>query len=262
MTSSDDPRAALVADCSACVGLCCVGPGFRASADFAIDKPAGVPCPHLRDDDRCSVHDRLVPLGFPGCVTFDCFGAGQHVTARTFPGSHWRSEPRMFAALEVVRALHEIRWYLAEARRRPRAEPLWESLDEADARVRALVDAPDVVGVDVDAVRGEVGPLLGEVADLVRAPAGRDLTYADLSGRRLRDLAGASLRGALLLGADLRGADLARADLLGADLRGADVSGADLGDALFLTRPQVAAARGDGSTRLPEVLERPAHWGR
>lgn len=254
----------LSADCSSCVGLCCVGPGFAASADFPIDKPAGTPCPHLRDDDLCAVHDRLVPLGFPGCVTFDCFGAGQFVTRRTFAGRHWRDEPRMFGALEVVRALHEIRWYLAQARRHPRAEPVWGEVDDTDARVAELVQEPPdaLLAIDVDAVRRDVGPLLGRVADLVRAPHGRDLTRADLSGARLAgaDLSGAGLRGALLLGADLRGADLARADLLGADLRGADVAGADLTTALFLTRPQIAAARGDGSTRLPDELERPGHW--
>ena len=168
----------------------------------------------------------------------------------------------MFAALETVRALHEIRWYLAEARRHPRAQPLRTEVDDVDVWVSTLADAPaeDVLDVDVDAVRGEVGPLLARVADLVRAPHGLELTHADLSGRRLRDLVGASLRGALLLGADLRNADLARADLLGADLRGADVTGADLATTLFLTRTQITAARGDGSTRLPETLDHPQEW--
>jgi uncharacterized protein YjbI with pentapeptide repeats len=64
----------------------------------------------------------------------------------------------------------------------------------------------------------------------------------------------------VLLGADLREADLRQADLLGADLRGADVSGARLDETLFLTQPQVQAARGDDATRVPGVLTRPAHW--
>ena len=54
--------------------------------------------------------------------------------------------------------------------------------------------------------------------------------------------------------------DLALADLTGADLRDADVRGADLGSVLFLTRSQVAAARGDGTTVLPLSVDRPAHW--
>ncbi|HEY6597232.1 MAG TPA: pentapeptide repeat-containing protein, partial [Asanoa sp.] len=41
----EDRRAELRADCTRCVGLCCVAPAFSASADFAIDKPAGRPCP-------------------------------------------------------------------------------------------------------------------------------------------------------------------------------------------------------------------------
>jgi uncharacterized protein YjbI with pentapeptide repeats len=80
---------------------------------------------------------------------------------------------------------------------------------------------------------------------------------AALRGARLR---GASLRGAYLIGADLRDADLRQADLLGADLRGADLRGADLDGALFLTQPQLEAARGDPATRLPDWLRRPAHW--
>ena len=85
---------------------------------------------------------------------------------------------------------------------------------------------------------------------------------ADLVGARLRgaDLRAADLRGALLVAADLREADLRTADLLGADLRDADLRGSDLREALFLTRPQVAAARGDRRTRLPAGLARPAGW--
>ena len=37
----------LRADCSRCVGLCCVAPAFARSADFAVDKPAGTPCTNL-----------------------------------------------------------------------------------------------------------------------------------------------------------------------------------------------------------------------
>jgi uncharacterized protein YjbI with pentapeptide repeats len=87
---------------------------------------------------------------------------------------------------------------------------------------------------------------------------------ADLVGARLRgaDLRGASLRGALLIGADLTGADLRLADLRGADLRAAALDGADLADSLFLTQPQLAAAGGDASTRIPPSLDRPAHWSR
>ena len=74
------------------------------------------------------------------------------------------------------------------------------------------------------------------------------------------DLRGANLRGAYLIGAALSGADLRWTDLIGADLRDADLRGADLTDALFLTQPQLTAARGDADTRLPGALSRPEHW--
>ncbi|HYO37366.1 MAG TPA: pentapeptide repeat-containing protein, partial [Geodermatophilus sp.] len=61
-------------------------------------------------------------------------------------------------------------------------------------------------------------------------------------------------------GRDRRGADLFGADLRRTDLRGTGLRGADLTGALFLTRPQIAAARGDATTRLPAALVHPAHW--
>ena len=128
---------------------------------------------------------------------------------------------------------------------------------------RTARSAEDLSRLDVGAIRGEVGELLGRASDLVRGPGAPDRRGADLMGRDLRraGLEDAGLRGAYLIGADLRGVDLGRADLLGADLRAADVRGTDLSRCLFLTQPQVTAARGDESTRLPVVLTTPDHWG-
>src|ERR687889_2427042 len=123
-----DARAHLRADCANCAGLCCVAPAFAASADFAIDKPAGVACPNLREDFRCGIHAQLRERGFPGCTVFDCFGAGQRITQGTFGGRSWREAPELaaaqFAVLPVVRQLHEALWYLAEAGSLPAAAPL------------------------------------------------------------------------------------------------------------------------------------------
>jgi hypothetical protein len=68
----------LRADCANCFGLCCTALRFQASASFAIDKPAGTPCPNLLDDFRCGIHQHLRAEGFSGCTVWDCFGAGQH----------------------------------------------------------------------------------------------------------------------------------------------------------------------------------------
>ncbi|WP_345771804.1 pentapeptide repeat-containing protein [Geodermatophilus sabuli] len=267
-----DPREQLRADCGRCAGLCCVLPAFAASADFAVDKPAGRPCTHLQGDFRCGIHADLRDRGFPGCTVFDCFGAGQQTVQVTFGGRDWRGSPELAApmgtAFGVLRQLHELLWYLAEALALPVAAPLHPELAALRDRTEQLTAAggDELAAVDTGAYRAEAGTLLQAVSELARAGLpgrNRDRRGADLVGARLRgaDLRGASLRGAYLIAADLRGADLRRADLLGADLRAADLRGADLTGALFLTRPQVAAARGDAGTILPAVLEHPAHWG-
>jgi hypothetical protein len=268
LTSPVDGRADLRADCSRCAGLCCVAPAFVRSADFAISKPAGTPCRNLLDDDRCGIHEQLSDRGFPGCAVFDCFGAGQRVVQETFAGATWRDDPtraqQMFVAFDVVRALHEMLWYLADAADRPESRPLSSAIAARRQQIVLLAagDGGELPGVDLAAIRRAVGDLLGRVSTLVRGNGAPDRRGADLVGAGLRnaDLRRTSLRSALLLGADLRAADLRRADLLGADLRGANLRGADLTDSLFLTQPQVNAARGDDTTRLPETLLRPTHW--
>ena len=261
----------LRADCASCFGLCCVALPFAASADFALDKPAGRQCPNLQTDFRCGIHDRLRESGFAGCTVYDCFGAGQKVSRQTFGGRDWRQDPQtareMFAVFPVVRQLHELLWYLTEALELVEAAAVHPRLERVLAEVEEISrqDAAALQSLDVGPVRERANLLLLEASEAARAGLPgrrRDHRGADLVGARLRgaDLRGASLRGALLLGADLREADLRRADLIGADLRGADLSGADLTGALFLTQPQVHAARGDARTRLPDGLDRPAHW--
>jgi hypothetical protein len=204
----------------------------------------------------------------PGCTVFDCFGAGQRITQQTFGGRSWREDPELaaaqFAVLPVVRQLHEMLWYLAEALTLPEAGPLHEDVRALQWRTEELAgrSAEELRSLDVGGHRGDVGELLEQVSERVRGLACVDRRGADLVGRKLRgaDLRGASLRGALLIGADLRGAHLDRADLLGADLRGADVRGTDLSTCLFLTQPQVSAARGDQATAIPAILPRPTHW--
>jgi hypothetical protein len=266
-----DHPAELRADCTRCAGLCCVAPGFSASADFAIDKRAGQACPHLGQGFRCDIHDRLRPSGFPGCAVFDCFGAGQQVIQVTYRGRNWRQDPElapsMFASFGVMRQLHELRWHVVQALALVgEAQPLRQELAGADRTLRGHAGAgPDeLAALDLDAVREPVTALLRRASELVRGPtpAGRELSGADLMGRDLAgaDLRQASLRGAYLIGADLRRADLRRADLTGADLRGAQLAGADLSSSLFLTQAQLDAARGNPTTKLAPALRHPAHW--
>jgi uncharacterized protein YjbI with pentapeptide repeats len=264
-------RPRLRADCERCFGLCCVAPAFSASADFAIDKDAGRPCPNLEPDFRCSIHDRLRQRGFPGCAVYDCFGAGQQVAQVTFGGQDWRRTPQiagqMFEVFMIMRQLHELLWYLTEALTLELARTLHGELGLAlDQTERLTHGSPDdLVRLDVNAHRRDVNALLLRTSELVRARArrhGLDRGGADLIGKDLSgaDLSGANLRGAYLIGANLSGADMRMADLTGADFRGADIGGADLSDSIFLTQFQLDAAKGDLETRLPPSLTRPGHW--
>ncbi|MEU0073959.1 pentapeptide repeat-containing protein [Streptomyces sp. NPDC006332] len=265
-------RADLRGDCERCFGLCCVALPFAASADFALDKEAGKPCPNLRGDHRCGIHAELRTKGFNGCTVYDCFGAGQKVSQVTFGGQDWRTGPReqarrMVDVFPVVRQLHELLWYLTEALTLPAARPVHADLREALERTEALTrQTPEELdALDVGEHRQEVNVLLLRTSELVRAGVGgrkKNRRGADLMGARLKgaDLRGANLRGAYLIAADLTGADLRAADLIGADLRDTDLTDADLTGAFFLTQPQLNAARGGPGTRLPGSVTRPVHW--
>lgn len=251
--------------------MCCVALPFAKSNDFAVNKSAGTPCGNLRQDFRCGIHTRLRDQGFQGCTVFDCFGAGQQISQVTFGGRDWRAHPEtraeMFEAFPVMRQLHELLFYVAEALALPAAAPVHQDLRTALARTEALTraDAKELTGLDVGTLRQDINPLLLKASELVRAKApGRRKNHrgADLMGARLAgaDLRGANLRGAYLIAADLGRADLRTADLIGADFRDTNLRGADLRDALFLTQAQLNAARGDAATRIPPSLTRPSHW--
>ncbi len=262
------PTAQLRADCARCAGLCCVAPAFAASADFAVDKPAGAACPNLRADFRCGIHDQLRPAGFAGCAAYDCFGAGQQVTQVTFGGRDWRREPALapsvFATFTVMRQLHELLWYLTEALALAPAAPVHPELRDALARTSRVTGAPadELAEFDLPAHRRRVTSSLRRASELVRGPAGPQLSGADLVGadRSGADLRAANLRGAHLIATNLTDADLRLADLTGADTRAAILAGADLTGAIFVTQAQIDAARGDLGTRLPASVRRPAHW--
>ena len=267
----DSGPSRLRADCARCFGLCCVAPGFSVSADFAIDKPAGQPCPNLRPGFRCGIHDDLRRRGFRGCAVYDCFGAGQYVSQVTFGGRDWRQAPhsarQMFEVFAVTRQLHELLWYLYEALASRLAAPLHGELSLAIETTEGMARgrAEDLLALDLRAHWRDVNALLLRASELMRAGVpgqrvshtGADLAGAGLKGASLR---GASLRGACLIGADLRGADLRGADLAGADFRDADLSGADLTGSIFLVQSQLDAANGDARTKLPRSRIRPAHW--
>ncbi|MGH3333843.1 MAG: pentapeptide repeat-containing protein, partial [Nocardioidaceae bacterium] len=178
MSRAAEARQDLRADCGRCAGLCCVAPAFAASADFAMDKPAGEQCSNLLADFRCGIHGGLRERGFPGCAVFDCFGAGQQVTQVTFGGRDWRRDPTiapsMFAVFTVMRQLRELLWHLAEAATLLPSGPLADELDLARRDTERVTDGgPDeLAAFDATGHRRDVGQLLARVSELVRAEFG------------------------------------------------------------------------------------------
>ncbi|MDK3017329.1 6,7-dimethyl-8-ribityllumazine synthase [Pseudodonghicola flavimaris] len=100
----------LKTDCSKCAALCCVVLAFDKGKDFAFSKNPGEPCRNL-SGHSCSIHDTLTQDGFPGCVAYDCLGAGNRVVQEVFAGRSWRNEPRlmrvMMEAFSGMREVHK-----------------------------------------------------------------------------------------------------------------------------------------------------------
>jgi hypothetical protein len=235
-----------------------VAPAFAKSADFAINKPAGQPCPNLRGY-QCGIHDRLRDKGFPGCVVFDCFGAGQKVAQVTFGGQEPANKKPLHEVFAMMRQLHELLWYLNEsAALVPEAAALRDEIEQL-----TLGTADHLRTLDVTPYRQRTNEITTRASTLARrGHNGTDFRGKDLAGASLRgtNLRGASLRGAILIGADLREADLREADVIGADLRGADLSAADLRTTIFLIQSQLDSARGSKRTKLPAGYTTPPHW--
>jgi uncharacterized protein YjbI with pentapeptide repeats len=267
----------LSSDCGSCFGLCCVALPFAKSADFALDKSSGTPCPNLQDDFRCRTHDSLRVKGFKGCTVYECFGAGQQVSQLTFAGRDWRNNPRtakeMFEVFPIMQQLHEMLLYLTEALSLKETASFKEELQSARDEIKALtlLEAKSILDLDVHAHRAVVNELLVKSSELYRkeVPHKRNPKLmskfkksTDFIGAKLKgeDFRGASLRGALLIASDLRNADLRKSDLIGADLRDANLCGADLRGCLFLTQAQVNASIGSTTTKLPSTLRMPGHW--
>jgi hypothetical protein len=178
----------------------------------------------------------------------------------------------MFPAFKVVRQLHEMLWYLAEATGRTFDPDTSDQVNELRMTIEnVMAETRQVLSLNLGDMHARVRSVLMDVSEEVRSSyhaTGDDHLDAalgpgaDLMGKNMksRSLCGADLRGAYLIAADLRDCDLSGADLLGADLRDARLEGADLSRTLYLTQAQLNAAQGDAHTCLPQDLSSPTHW--
>ncbi len=113
----------LRSDCAHCAALCCVVFAFDQSSSFAINKPAGAPCPNLAESGKCNIHRDRARLGFSGCTVYDCLGAGQRVTQDIFGGRTWQDDRRLLApmsrAFAAMCQIHRLLELLAAAEALP-----------------------------------------------------------------------------------------------------------------------------------------------
>ena len=119
-----------------------MAPPFDADQGFGHDKAAREPCHHLQADFRCGIYGRLADQGYPGCVAFDCFGAGQRVTQELFGGANWSQSPEIAAAMfdsyERLRPLHELMAMAQLAIDRTQDESQRQALQDVVSGIDAL----------------------------------------------------------------------------------------------------------------------------
>jgi hypothetical protein len=147
---------------------------FRASEDFAFDKDAGAPCPHLQRDHRCAIHHRLVEEGFRGCAAYDCHGAGPPAT-RTLARECFTQREQIdgFAVLERV---HELEWLLTEAAQLcppsqgELAFEIGRAIEKLDAIARGSIH--EILRADLDRQEVHAKDLLLGVGDALGGRAG------------------------------------------------------------------------------------------
>ena len=135
-------------DCSQCAALCCLALSIDRSEHFAIDKPAGVPCPNL-DGHHCKIHRWLRVEGFSGCTVYSCGGAGQRVTQELFAGQSWRDDPALTVPMmEAFRGMRAIQDRLAILMAAQENLPL-DAQDQATVSEMIGWLLPDAVDFDV-----------------------------------------------------------------------------------------------------------------
>lgn len=172
-------RLPLVQDCASCAAVCCVATSFAASEDFAFDKPAGVPCRHLRDS-RCAIYAERAAHGCRGCELFACYGAGPRAT-QLFSGA---APAELIEGFSRLLAICEMIWLLTQAQSLcpKQATGLLREAAEENERLRRLYDADARTLLAVDpaqaqrvgrAILRRIGAAIGTRASLEqRACAG------------------------------------------------------------------------------------------
>lgn len=259
-------------ECDKCFGFCCTALYFSKSDGFPNNKESGKPCINLQRDFKCKIHNELKKRGLKGCIAYDCLGAGQKTAQVTYNGQSFIEKPElaqeMFDIFLIIRALHEMLWYLIESYNLEENYEIKEEIYSIiiETKELTLLKGKELLKLDIESHRDKVNVFIRQVSESVRKKVynfkkitneRKNFISAKLSKQILR---GADFRGALLIAADLKNADLSYADFIGSDVRDCNVRGADLSKSIFLTQSQINTMRGDKNTKIPKFLKYPNEW--
>ena len=257
-------------DCSGCSGLCCCALFFSDQDGFPEDKPAGKPCVNLDQDYRCKIYDDLESQGMKGCIGFDCFNAGFHVTQNIYGGQSVTEDEskakEMNEVFVIVRHLFEIRYFLSVALAIIPVQWLWNDVAELiEENIRICDYSPgQILNADTGGYRERAGAILNRACKLIKTDIQSDSVIAQTvvpgTSMKGRNLSGLDLSNKLLIAINFQKCNFQNTILLGADTRDADFGHADLRNALFLTQGQINSAKGNRWTKLPDYLEYPRTW--
>lgn len=257
-------------DCSKCSSLCCTALFFSKMDGFPENKEAGKPCIKLQNNFLCKIHHELETKNMKGCIGYDCFGAGQHVTQTIYKGETWQTSKEkskeIFDAFIMIFQLYQIRYFLEESKIIIPAKELWSEVQELINENETICNsAPqNILDFDIENYRNKVNIILKQVCASVikgfKNSSNKGLT--EFLGRNFkkRDLSGSDLSMKLLIAADFDGCKFDGTIFLGADTRDTNFSNADLREAVFLTQGQINSAKGNRNTKLPVHLDYPVTW--
>ena len=263
-------RKDLQIQCEHCYGLCCRALYFSKMDGFPENKPAGKACSYLCADSCCSIYSQLDEKHLKGCMTYDCFGAGQHMSAWLKQQNIYVIDQQMDAAVmesfHKLMKLHQQLWYFKQALALIEEQQLnFETGAEGNLLEALLRKEPQkITHQNIEMTHDAVNTILKRVSvDIQKKYAGETrITSGSCLGKSFKkqSLIGCDFSMKLLIGCDFTGADIDYANFLGSDVRDANFSNVDLRHALFLTQFQINSVKGNKATILPDYLKRPRTW--
>ncbi|MGG7165748.1 pentapeptide repeat-containing protein [Clostridium ihumii] len=260
----------LKVNCSKCSGLCCTALFFSKIDGFPENKVAGKPCINLKDDYYCKIHNELEKRNMKGCIGYDCFGAGQHVTQGIYKGETWKTlqehSQEIFDVFIIVFQLYQIRYFLEESMIVISAKELWSDIQKLINENKTICNATpqSIINFDIESYRNRVNIILKQVSSFIlkcfKNKGNSKLT--DFLGRsfKKRDMSGLDLSMKLLIASNFDSCIFDGTIFLGADTRDTNFSNADLRESVFLTQGQINSAKGNKNTKLPKHLKYPITW--